>query len=57
MKITCVENNETIISEEITEEQLTNNDTEDIETRLAKVLAKWLTENEDDIEDWDLMEV
>ena len=57
MKITCVENNETIISEKITEEQLTNNDTEDIETRLAKVLAKWLTENEDDIEDWDLIEV
>lgn len=57
MKITCVENNKTIISEEITEEQLTNNDTEDIEIRLAKVLAKWLTENEDDIEDWDLMEV
>lgn len=56
MEITCVENNETIISEEITEEQLTNNDTEDIETRLAKVLAKWLTENEDDIEDWDLIE-
>lgn len=57
MKITCVENNKTTISEEITEEQLTNNDTEDIETRLAKVLAKWLTENEDDIEDWDLIEV
>nr|DAH40475.1 MAG TPA: hypothetical protein [Caudoviricetes sp.] len=56
MKITCVENNKTTISEEITEEQLTNNDTEDIETRLAKVLAKWLTENEDDIEDWDLIE-
>lgn len=57
MEITCVENNKTTISEEITEEQLANNNTEDIETRLAKVLAKWLTENEDDIEDWDLIEI